>query len=332
MFANDFSGNRNYGELCGNPKFIEVNLPKGKELIRPTIIYGKATDTYGKPFENAIVETNHLKTDKITTDQEGNYKICLLPKQEHIDLNIYNETHSAWKTNLKIGQGEVRKLNMTLRPSMDFEGRITAYDNSSQFMIVVQALLIDEKSKIEKVEQATLSEKNGYFNFKNLRPGKYKIRCHLKNSFLYYGGNNPKILTVTKEMQAETVNFVFAPIQKGVLHKFDYLDGITNTGINDIDKYHDGTILFSSSQGLYCYRANRFELFLSEEKLPRFFVTKTLCDTKGGLWLGGEDANLYYYFNDSVYNYCNRTGDEWVRIDHIVKTAKGIFGLRAQNI
>lgn len=158
--ANDFSGNRNYGELCGNPKFIEVNLPKGKELIRPTIIYGKATDVYGKPFENAIVETNHLKTDKITTDQEGNYKICLLPKQEHIDLNIYNETHSAWKTNLKIGQGEVRKLNMTLRPSMDFEGRITAYDNSSQFMIVVQALLIDEKSKIEKVEQATLSEKN----------------------------------------------------------------------------------------------------------------------------------------------------------------------------
>lgn len=318
--------------LLGKPHFISAKLPTNDQLIKPVVIYGKVTDRYGKIVEGAIVKVNsaQTETENTITDKKGNYNLVFIPEKQNYTIHAYKEKHSDWLVDLNVVSGNRIKKDFHLKPAVCFAGTAVAYDNSPQANVVVQALHMASNKSIKNTYSTTTNE-NGAFSFPNLQPGNYKIRCHLRDTFLYYSNSGKEILNIENGGKTQFLNFRFANIQKGTVQQIDYMDGVNTFIVSDFEEYTDGTLLFCTSKGLYCYRGNRFEPFLPHKKLPFHKPFRMLCDSKGGLWICDRSADVYYYNNDSLITYKNAVGSAKGVIIDIFEDKKGRVWLMADS-
>lgn len=295
------------GQIQGGAKHINCELPENKDLFRPVIFHGKVTNENGSIVAGArlrLENTNKAVSGEVISNNNGYYRLLMTSVVGNCMLHVQNDSVGQWKEVPALLSGGRYEINFKLSNSVALQGQTMAFDDSPVSNVLIQAVKLPDRKFGQKI-YSTLSNTNGQFSFPHIMPGKYQIRCHLRDTILYYSQNGHSAFQIADNKSPINVFFRIAPIQKGTVQNYEYLDGTRTFEINDIEQYKDGTILFASSNGLYCYRGNKFELFLPQDKLSAVRICDILCDNKGGLWISNCHQDVYYYFNGNIKKFEN---------------------------
>ena len=209
-----------HGELIGNAHCVEAELPSESKLVTPAILSGRITNENGEPIPAADVRLEPICVQRTgrqdgveivsaTTDDSGNYLVICYPAQDRnrvfpdepknrvfpknsvsmYDLFATHDEKGEWKE-IELRAGEEDILNLTLKEAISIEGNLLLLDNITPHVAVpVQAVVHQEGESPEhqRVVATTLSNENGKYQFVNLKPGRYQVRCQVLDGYVYYG-------------------------------------------------------------------------------------------------------------------------------------------------
>ena len=129
----DSSSYGNDGKLLGDAHYIESELPKPGELLIPTVISGQIMDEHGQPIPNASVrlEKDSSEIEQTDTNASGNYRIVIPQKPIGLcDLSATSGTKGNWQLNIRLREGEHRKVDLTLKEAINIEGTLLMLDDN----------------------------------------------------------------------------------------------------------------------------------------------------------------------------------------------------------
>jgi len=310
----DASPNEHHGEMLGDAKRIVIELPNRVQSVpKPALISGLVSDDKGKPIPNAIVrlEQNELEMASATTNAEGNYQMSIYPVRGLYALSATSGSLGDWQFGIELGEGERRKLNLTLKEAISIEGTLLMLDDVTPHVAVpVQAICNGE------VMVTTLSDESGKYQFINLKPGQYQIRYHSLDNYVYYHSSisftgeveHPTTLTVERGKKLANIDFRFAPFKKGTWKTYTTLDGLAENWVLDIHQDPDGTMWFATNGGgVSRYDGNQFKTFTTKDGLVDDRVTTIYRDDDGVLWFG-TNGGVSRYDGKSFSNFTTKDG------------------------
>jgi len=331
--AGDLSPNNYDGDVKGNARFVQSELPVSEELNRPSVISGKITDESGNSLVGAFIRLVH--NDEIVTRTEtngsGHYRIIFYPKVEPCDVSATWREKGNWEVGFRIPPGAHKTINLTLKQTISISGTLFAWDNTPHLGVPVQAVRNDKNLR---PISTTVSDESGKYSFVNLKPGNYLIRCYTLGNYVYYQGKKEKtrkqesrkkrkreavgsvgnqgnsigdILHVEPNKHLSNIDLRFAPFKKGTWRSYTYLDGLAGNTVYDIYHDADGTIWFASQSGVSHYNGKSFEN-LTQEGAPTGEVTSIYRDTSGILWFGTGSNGIFRYDGEVFVNFTTEDG------------------------
>jgi len=321
--ARDLSPNRYHGDMFGDAHCIEAELPSPSDLVRPATLSGVVTDEQGNALAKASV---HLEQDgklirRTSTDNAGNYRIAVYPGPGHYYISAKWQDKGTWKHRVPLHQAEHRILNIRLNEqSVSISGTLRAWGNTLHNAVSVQAVRINSSTGGEEVVAATLSNEDGKYEFINLEPGSYLVRCHAMGEYIYYGqkGKGAKgqdamrdgeILQIEPGKTLANTDFQFAPFKKGTWKNYSYLDGLSNSDVYVINQDADGEMLVGTNNGVYRYDGSKFVTLAPEYKqLAMACVQEIHRDSDGVLWFGTKENGVFRYERKMFINFTTEDG------------------------
>ena len=180
-------------------------------------------------------------------------------------------------------------------------------DTTPHVAVVVQAIRDGE------VIATTLSDKRGKYQFINLKPGQYQLRCQVLGGYVYYRATDRALLPTLYDSRAEesemgedladilqvddgriltNIDLRFAQFKKGTWKTYTYLDGLAHNWVLAIHRDPGGAIWFGTGGGgVSRYDGKEFVNFTTEDGLASNSVTFIHRARDGILWIGTGDLD-----------------------------------------
>ena len=117
--ARDESPSGYHGQMIGNARCVEAELPTPKTLRRLIAITGRVTDPEGCPLAGAKVRLEHrgAMVQQSATDPGGFYQIVMFPERPTYDLAVTHGELGCWVLNLPtVSEVEIRQ-DLMLEPA-----------------------------------------------------------------------------------------------------------------------------------------------------------------------------------------------------------------------
>jgi ligand-binding sensor domain-containing protein len=297
-------------------------LPPERAVLR-----GRVLNARGHPIPQqarlALWEGDQ-RVSAVRTAQ-GYYRISVLPKPGvPYDLACAYQDEGTWRLAEPLAPGSRREMDIQLSPAVSLAGTVTMLDKarSPHRQIVVQAL------HSGRPFASTLSDDKGAYQFINLRPGDYEVRCLTPGRVHAYEapGRTDASLRVDARESHKDIDFRFPGFKRGVWSRQTAFDGLpsnrlrglagsprgelwvaTDAGLAHFDgsrwRTVPGTegreitaivvtpnadVWFGTYAGLFHLAGARTESFGTREGLPDEYITSLLCTRRGELWVGTE--------------------------------------------
>jgi hypothetical protein len=275
------------------------------------VISGVITDEKGNPksYANVVVEQEGQEIAETWTDASGNYRISVHPVKGSYDLSATHGTLGYRSSGLRLRQGERTTLNLQLKESLSISGTLMMLDNQTPHAgVMVQAVRAVSDDKGEPIVVATvISDDNGKYQFVNLKPGQYQIRCYTTDGYIYYNRQYLDGMTWTKtrdnrlfqisssgkvQLQVEPeqmfsgVDFHFARFKNGTWKHYTLLDGLAGDTVLAIEREPSGAMWFGTQNGVSRYDGKTFVNFTTEDGLAGNNVRAIHCDADRVIWFG----------------------------------------------
>ena len=108
------------------------------------VIGGNITDEAGKLILEHVVlllEQGSKEIARIRTDTSGSYRLSVYPAQEEYNLKATCGAKGGWWFDIRLREGENRRLNLTLKKSISISGTLLMLDNATPHTgVPVQAI------------------------------------------------------------------------------------------------------------------------------------------------------------------------------------------------
>ena len=199
-------------------------------------------------------------------------------------------------------------------------------------------MLDDATPHVSVVVQATqdgeavstvLSDERGRYQFRNLKPGQYKLRCHVLDGYVYYRTADDalhvtayeedagEILHIEHRKTLKNTNFRFAPFKKGTWKTYDTLDGLAHNNVSAIHRDPDGVMWFGTAGGVSRYDGKEFLNLATKDELLRDNVIDIHRDPDGVMWFA-TDSGIFRYDGKELVNFTTKDGlaNNWVWAVH----------------
>ncbi|MBD3185148.1 hypothetical protein GF312_22905 [Candidatus Poribacteria bacterium] len=154
-----------------------------------------------------------------------------------------------------------------------------------------------------EVKVTTLSGGDGKYEFNNIKPGVYHLRCQTLKGYVYYSTRNKKAETDApgKAVRAapgdsiRDINFYFPPFKKGSWKNYDTLDGLAYNIISDVHRDLEGIMWFATfGSGISRYDGNKFTNLTTKDGLAHNYVFSIHSGLDGTIWFGtGSGVSKY---------------------------------------
>ena len=191
---------------------------------------------------------------------------------------------------------------------ISIEGRLLMLDDMTPHVAVpVQALRNGE------VIATVLSDESGKYQFINLKPGRYKLRCQVLGGYVYYRATGDALrvtryegetsvaekdagenLYIRRRRTLKNIDLRFAPFKKGVWKNYTYLDGLAHSGVYSLHGDPDGMMWFGTKGGASHYDGKEFVNLTIEDGLADNCVNAIHRDPDGVMWFGTEGGISRY--------------------------------------
>jgi len=131
---------------------------------------------------------NPLQRRGVQTDELGRYRIHVSPVAGKYEISATWGELGARQSDLQLRQGERLTLNLMLKKAISISGTLLMYDDLTPHVgVPVEAV----HAETSTVVATTLSDEMGRYQFINLKPGKYQLRCYTGSSYAYYQSAPP---------------------------------------------------------------------------------------------------------------------------------------------
>jgi ligand-binding sensor domain-containing protein/signal transduction histidine kinase len=160
------------------------------------VISGVITDERGTPCPKANIrlEQNGLEIGRTRTDKDGKYGQGVYPVKGRYDLSVTGDPEHEtfkdegdWRLGIRLREGKCRTLNLRLKKAVRISGTLRMLDNKTAHVSVPVQVVAGEE-----VVATTLSDAEGKYQFINLKPGQYQVRCQIPQGSIYYPSTNPR--------------------------------------------------------------------------------------------------------------------------------------------
>jgi signal transduction histidine kinase/ligand-binding sensor domain-containing protein/DNA-binding response OmpR family regulator len=265
----DASPGGHHGKLIGQAKATVGTLP--------VIISGTINDTAGKALAGATVEVHQAGHEdrRITANPAGEYAFTMFPS-ERCDLFVTTGKLSAYRLGFQPTGESQQRLDWTLSETQAAKSEILNLKSEmTQF---------PSGTAVERV----LTDENGNFDFKNLKPGTYQLRAQVIGGSVWF--DSGRILFTRSDMpgpelaRLKSLNFQIAPFKKGLWTTYDSSHGLPS---NHIRKFwyneDDGSLWIATMGGVSRFDGKDFFNLTMEDGLldDRVF---NLWREPNGIW------------------------------------------------
>jgi len=303
--ATDSSPNHWDGKLAGDAQFVETKLPKPGELVIPAALSGVVTDEAGKLLSNVSVRLvrDGEAVASAKTDALGIYHMAIFRPSGSYDLSATWKNLGGWQFSITLHEGKHKTVNFTLKEAISIQGTLLMLDDKTPHVAVpVQAI------RDGQVIDGVSSDEDGRYQFINLKPGRYQVRCYIPGEYVYFGGKasakKGAILHVKAGKTLRNINFQFVPFKKGMWRTYTYLDGLTHDSVSAIYRDADDVMWFGTQDGVSRYDGEKFVNLTTKDGLPNSWVNAIYGAPDGMMWFATGD--WWGGFNGAVSRYDGR--------------------------
>ena len=188
--AKDRSTGRHDGTVLGNPQFVEAALPKSGEVrsVLPAWLSGKVTRADGGALTNqeVFVREGTRRIATLRTDRAGEYRVTVVSSGA-IELTTVRGDSGGGQADLKLVSGEVRRLDIELKPTR-LGGRVLAADGKPRQGVRVELLRAEDD---QQPVTNSVSNTRGEFRFSAPLPGEYLLRALTDDGSLLFANGQP---------------------------------------------------------------------------------------------------------------------------------------------
>jgi len=315
----DASPGAHHGKLVGGARLAAATLPEAAALDHPGILFGALADAEGNGLGSAQLQfaragalfatnTSYLPTPRLTNSF---YASAFYETDAAFDLSATSGLLGAREAGLRLARGEVRRLDLVLRPAISIQGSVLGLDGSTPLSaVVVQAIkppppippspgaepswrpLADAR----EVAQTTLTDEKGQFSFVNLPPGTYEVRCLVRGGLTYH-----QTKVTVPDSQLSTLNsqppleFRLLPFKNGHWQTFTaQSDDLAGDYVEQIFEDTDGALWLATRSGLSRFDGKEAQSFSTEPLLRANRVHAVQRDRQGNLWVCTARGLLRY--------------------------------------
>ena len=138
----------------------------------------------------------------------------------------------------------------------------------------------------DQIIASTLTDDRGQYQFLNLRPGKYHVRCQIPNRLVYYPDRQPpRTLTVEIGQVNRDIDFHLPAFKKGSWRTYTTYDGLAGNQVNHILQDREGNLWFATNKGASKYDGTLFVNYNKDNGLIDNQVFKVHQTNDGAIWL-----------------------------------------------
>ncbi len=246
-------------QLGLDPGFALRILPPERSVLR-----GRVLDAAGEPIPRQVRVAAWRGGREVTAvwTENGIYRLSLIPDPAaRYDIAFTHVEEGTWWLGEKLGSGQRRQRDAQLRSAVSLSGAITMLDKakSPHRQVLVQAL------QAGQVTASTTSDGKGYYQFVNLRPGDYQLRCLTPGRRRYYRAGNPdpqtlsvsgpdeidaSPLTVVEGQTRHDLDFRFPGFKRGVWKRYETFDGLPSNRLRGLVATSTGEMWVPTDAGL----------------------------------------------------------------------------------
>ena len=266
-------------------------LPPGRAVLT-----GRIFDAAGKALVRDVVVTafqGRQALERIGIDESGFYHLSLLPEPgQPCDIAFTSGSQGGWWLVENLHPGDRLTRDVTLHPAVSLAGSLMMLDQnqSPHCEVTVEAV------RDGKVVASVLSDEKGQYQFVNLKPGWYQVRCQTPNGYHYclptaggtppqdlLPGQEPAPILVAEGKPVRNLDAWFAAYKKGVWRHYDTLDGLPNNRVLAVAYVPGGGLWLQTIGGLGYYDGLRFSTVPGTESKP---ITALAAAPDGTVWFG----------------------------------------------
>jgi len=311
--ARDSSASNYHGQMFSAARCVDEELPEASALQKPLFISGTVIDPDAGPLPNVRVRLMRQGSlvKQTGTDATGKYQLAIFPAHADFDLMATYGEKGCYIRRLKLLSGGEIRQDLPLHPVNRVTGSVLTFTDTPHVAVPVEAILLDEKRVREKPPQIvevsktlTLSDSDGKYQFTNLLPGPYLIRCQILGGYAYYrqegkshatrNTQHGDILSVEPNTTVSGIDFHFAPFKKGVWKKFTHIDGLVGNHVTALHQTPDGFLWIGTSQGVSRYNGEEFVNFTTNIGLVGNYVYDIISDASGSVWFATNNGVSRY--------------------------------------
>jgi ligand-binding sensor domain-containing protein len=153
---------------------------------------------------------------------------------------------------------------------------------------------------------STLSDESGEYQFVNLIPGRYKIRCYTQQGYVYY--REGAVQKVARGESLSNIDFRFARFKNGTWRTITTFDGLPDNRVTTIYQDASGLMWFGTFGGGLCrFDGHQFQTFTTENGLAGNKVSTIHGDSDGTMWIATH-SGVSRYNGDRFENFTTQDG------------------------
>lgn len=260
------------------------------------VLTGRVCDAAGKALVREVVVAafqGGQALERIGIDESGVYHLSLLPEPgKPCDIAFTSGSQGCWWLAETLPPGARLTRDVTLHPAVSLAGSLMMLDQeqSPHCEVTVEAV------RDGQVVAAVLSDEKGLYQFVNLKPGRYQVRCQTPNGYRYcrlaadhtttpglVPREEPQVVLVEEGQPVSNLDARFPAFKKGVWKHYDTLDGLPNNRVQAVARAPGGGLWLQTLGGLGYYDGLRFSTVPGTEPKP---ITALAVAPDGTVWFG----------------------------------------------
>jgi PAS domain S-box-containing protein len=284
----DATPGEHHGKIIGSPRI--------KTSSFPALVSGRITDTVGKPVSGARVTVHQIGQPErqIGANDQGEYALTLTSLAS-CDLFVTAGTLSAYRIGFQPTGETTQRLDWTL-PDPEKSPVAVGRRGVRSGATAEEAGHESPKSTDQdfppgRVLAVAHTDHNGRFDFANVKPGVYQLRCQVPGGRTWLdGGRLISVQGETDRTRLTALDFRLPPFRKGTWKNYTALDGLPSNEAFGMDFDRNGHLWIATYLGAAEFDGTMFTTISKADGLMDAYVTAVAAASNGAMWFGHQEG------------------------------------------
>lgn len=275
--------------LIADHKMVVTVLPPERVVVEGRL-YGPDGAPLNQPVDIELQDGGRTWSRFVL--KSGNYYRCVMNPAKEMEAEIaatFKEL-GARQSGLRLIPGQRLKLDFTLADAVSIAGQVVALDPQRTPLGAVQVEAVRQGSPAVSV----LSNGKGEFQFINLPPGEYRVRCLTSRGPIEPASGK---LQVSPGRPARGVQLACPQFKKGHWRHYNSFDGLAHDSVFCVEPAPDGKLLFGTEGGVSVFDGHSFETLPGSKDQ---FINDISAADDGTIWYASSRGFSRYHKGETT--------------------------------